>query len=209
MRVQLYSWAPVFFVEHLDVQLRHLPAETKAKSVVSAVATGLRQEAELGDAGIQIEKATLGRNKQHPIEEALRSSEHERDADEARVITSPALALALALERCDRMSQHLPAATETKSLVSPPATSLRQEAELGDGMTAEEHRPALQRQAEEHHRPEQASDRGSASSGPQDAPVTAQLCVLHAGLIDKIDPYSGSGFIERRGDKPPELTLQN
>ena len=107
------------------------------------------------------------------------------------------------------MSQHLPAATETKSLVSPPATSLRQEAELGDGMTDEEHRPALQRQAEEHHRPEQASDRGSASSGPQDAPVTAQLCVLHAGLIDKIDPYSGSGFIERRGDKPPELTLQN
>ena len=82
MRVQLYSWAPVFFVEHLDVQLRHLPAETKAKSVVSAVATGLRQEAELGDAGIQIEKATLGRDKQHPIEEALRSSEHERDTDE-------------------------------------------------------------------------------------------------------------------------------
>ena len=104
----------------------------------------------------------------------------------SRVITSPALAL----ERCGRMSQHLPAATETKSLVSPPATSLRQEAELGDGMTAEEHRPALQRQAEEHHRPEQASDRGSASSGPQDAPVTAQLCVLHAGLIDKIDLYS-------------------
>ena len=106
MRVQLYSWAPVFFVEHLDVQLRHLPAETKAKSVVSAVATGLRQEAELGDAGIQIEKATLGRDKQHPEEEkeievakvaglrnidcfdadilreALRSSEHERDTDE-------------------------------------------------------------------------------------------------------------------------------
>ena len=123
----------------------------------------------------------------------------------SRVITSPALAL----ERCGRMSQHLPAATETKSLVSPPATSLRQEAELGDGMTDEEHRPALQRQAEEHHRPEQASDRRSASSGPQDAPVTAQLCVLHAGLIDKIDLYSGSGFIERRGDKPPELTLQN
>ena len=82
MRVQLYSWAPVFFVEHLDVQLCHLHPKTKAKSVVSAVATGLRQEAELGDAGIQIEKATLGRNKQHPIEEALRSSEHERDEDE-------------------------------------------------------------------------------------------------------------------------------
>ena len=61
---------------------QHLPAETETKSVVSAVATGLRQEAELGDAGIQIEKATLGRNKQHPIEEALRSSEHERDTDE-------------------------------------------------------------------------------------------------------------------------------
>ena len=161
-------------------------------------------------AALQIEKATLGRDKQHPIEEALRSSEHERDADEARVITSPALAL----ERCGRMSQHLPAATETKSLVSPPATSLRQEAELGDGMTAEEHRPALQRQAEEHHRPEQASDRGSASSGPQDAPVTAQLCVLHAGLNDKIGLYSRKddcfrGFIERRGDKPPGLALQN
>ena len=82
MRVQLYSWAPVFFVEHLDVQLRHLPAEPKATSVVSAVATGVRQEAELGDPGIQIEKATLGRDKQHPIEEALRSSEHERDTDE-------------------------------------------------------------------------------------------------------------------------------
>ena len=82
MRVQLYAWAPVFFVEHLDVQLRHLPAEPKATSVVSAVATGVRQEAELGDAGIQIEKATLGRDKQHPIEEALRSSEHERDTDE-------------------------------------------------------------------------------------------------------------------------------
>ena len=106
MRVQLYSWAPVFFVNHLDVQLRHLPPETKAKSVVSAVATGLRQEAELGDVGIQIEKATLGRDKQHPEEEkeiqvakvaglrnigrfdpdilreALRSSEHERDEDE-------------------------------------------------------------------------------------------------------------------------------
>ena len=23
VRVQLYSWAPVFFVNHLDVQLRH------------------------------------------------------------------------------------------------------------------------------------------------------------------------------------------
>ena len=57
-------------------------------------------------------------------------------------------------------------------------------------LVAEDHRAALERQAEEHHRPEQASDRGSASSGPQDAPVTAQMCVLHAGLIDKIDLYS-------------------
>ena len=85
---------------------QHLPAETETKSVVSAVATGLRQEAHLGDLGIQIEKATLGRDKQHPEEEkeievanvarlrnigrfdadilreALRSSEHVRDADE-------------------------------------------------------------------------------------------------------------------------------
>ena len=47
-------------------------------------------------------------------------------------------------------------------------------------LVAEEHRPALERQAEErhrelwHHRPEQESASGSASSGPRRAPVTAQ-----------------------------------
>ena len=83
-----------------------------------------------------------------------------------------------------------------------------------NSLVAEDHRAALERQAEEHHRPEQASTRGSASSGPRGAPVTAQLCVLHAGLNDKIGLYSRKddcfrGFIERRGDKPPGLALQN
>jgi len=41
-------------------------------------------------------------------------------------------------------------------------------------LVAEDHRAALERQAEEHHRPEQASTRGSASSGPRGSPVTAQ-----------------------------------
>ena len=41
-------------------------------------------------------------------------------------------------------------------------------------LVAEDHRPALERQAEEHHRPERASARGSASSGPRGALATAQ-----------------------------------
>ena len=61
--------SPALALERRGRMSQHLPAETGAKSVVSAVATGLRQEAELGDVGIQIEKATLGRDKQHPEEE--------------------------------------------------------------------------------------------------------------------------------------------
>ena len=61
--------SPALALERCGRMSQHLPAETETKSLVSALATGLRQEAELGDVGIQIEKATLGRDKQHPEEE--------------------------------------------------------------------------------------------------------------------------------------------
>ena len=57
-------------------------------------------------------------------------------------------------------------------------------------LVAEDHRPALERQAEEHHRPERASARGSASSDPRGALITAQ-----AEITRKRNPEENSAAL--------------